>query len=160
MMVLTYARFPSPLGMLTGFSRNGAITALWFPNHPFTLPPEAVMRNTPELIALGNWLERYFRGEDPAIDFPLSPDGTAFQHRVWALLRTIPYGSSVTYGQLARLLSPSMSSQAVGQAVGHNPIPILIPCHRVLGVNNRLTGFAGGIPAKTILLELEGIPYK
>ena len=110
-------------------------------------------------MALGNWLERYFHGENPVIDFPILPEGTAFQRRVWSLLGTIPYGASTTYLQLARQLSPSMSPQAVGQAVGRNPIPIVIPCHRVLGANGKLTGYSGGIPAKIQLLELERIPY-
>lgn len=160
MMTLTYARFPSPLGILTGFSQNGAITALHLPAQELSLSPHAIPGNTPELTALGNWLERYFLGENPEISFPIAVEGTPFQRHVWTILRTIPYGRSISYGQLAALLSPSMSPQAVGQAVSRNPIPILIPCHRVLGANNRLTGYAGGIPAKTFLLELEGISYK
>ncbi len=160
MNIVTYAEYLSPLGILTGVSQNGAITALLLPEQPFHLPPQAVSKDTPELIALGNWLERYFRGENPAIEFAISPNGTVFQRRVWALLRTIPYGASITYRQLARQLSPSMSSQAVGQAVGRNPIPIVIPCHRILGANSKLTGYSGGIPAKIQLLELEGIPYR
>jgi methylated-DNA-[protein]-cysteine S-methyltransferase len=111
------------------------------------------------LITLGKWLERYFRGENPEVNFRLSPDGTAFQRQVWDLLRTIPYGTSITYGQLARHMSPSMSSQAVGQAVGKNPIPIVIPCHRVLGVHGKLTGYSAGLSSKVQLLELEGISY-
>ncbi len=154
---ITYAQFPSPLGILTGISQEGTITALKLPNQPFTPPSNG---QAPELIALGNWLERYFRGENPEIDFPILAEGTPFQRRVWALLRTIPYGESITYGQLAKLLGSSISSQAVGQAVGKNPIPIVIPCHRVLGAGNNLTGYSGGIPAKIQLLELEGIPYR
>lgn len=160
MSTVSYTQFPSPLGILTGVSKNGAITALLLPNQELSLPRDAQAAPTPELMALGNWLERYFRRENPDIDFPVSPEGTAFQHRVWSLLRTIPYGSSITYGQLALHLGPSMSSQAVGQAVGKNPIPIVIPCHRVLGARGKLTGYAGGIPAKIQLLELENIPYR
>lgn len=157
---LTYANYPSPLGSLTGFCRNGAITALWLPVKTASAFPPGEAGTTPELTALGIWLERYFRGENPPITFPITPEGTSFQQRVWAMLRTIPYGRSITYGQLAQLLSPSMSSQAIGQAVSRNPIPILIPCHRVLGANNSLTGYSGGIPAKIILLKTEGIPFK
>lgn len=160
MNCITYKDYSSPLGLLTGICRNGAITGLLLPNQRFALPCDAIASDTPELIALGNWLERYFMGESPTINFPISPEGTAFQRRVWSLLRTIPYGCSVTYGQLARRLSASMSSQAVGQAVGKNPIPILIPCHRVLGAGGKLTGYAGGIPAKIRLLESENIPYQ
>ena len=156
----TYAQFPAPLGILPGVSKNGAITALLLPNQRLALRCEAQAAATPELVALGNWLERYFLGENPDIDFPVSPKGTAFQRRVWSLLRTIPCGESITYGQLAKQLGPSMSSQAVGQAVGKNPIPIVIPCHRVLGAGGKLTGYAGGIPAKIRLLELENIPYR
>lgn len=159
MSIVTYAAFPSPLGILTGISQNGAVTALLLPDQPFNLPPHAIPKDTPALMALGNWLERYFQGENPVIDFPILPVGTAFQRRVWSLLETIPYGASTTYLQLARQLSPSMSPQAVGQAVGRNPIPIVIPCHRVLGANGKLTGYSGGIPAKIQLLELESIPY-
>lgn len=160
MNTLTYAQYPSPLGTLTGLSQNGAITALYLPSQQSFLPSQAVLGNTPALIALGNWLEGYFRSENPQINFPIEPEGTPFQRRVWAMLEKIPYGRSITYGQLARILGPSMSSQAVGQAVGKNPIPIIIPCHRVLGSNGRLTGYAGGIPAKIQLLELEGIRFK
>lgn len=156
---VTYAAFPSPLGTLTGFSQNGAITALWLPTRQFTIPANAAAQETPELITLGKWLERYFRGENPEVNFRLSPDGTAFQRQVWDLLRTIPYGTSITYGQLARHMSPSMSAQAVGQAVGKNPIPIVIPCHRILGAHGKLTGYSAGLPSKVQLLELEGISY-
>lgn len=160
MRTVTYARFSSPLGILTGVSQHGAVANLWLPGQQFTLPPHALAMATPELTALGGWLERYFSGEDPTVDFPISPEGTAFRQRVWALLRTIPYGCSTTYGQLAQKISPSMSSQAIGQAVGKNPIPIVIPCHRVLGADGSLTGYSGGLSAKMHLLKLEGISYR
>lgn len=110
------------------------------------------------------WLDRYFAGERPAPgELPLAPEGGEFRQIVWRLLCEIPYGETTTYGALAvqaaaELGRPSMSAQAVGGAVGHNPISIVIPCHRVLGVNGSLTGYAGGLEAKRYLLRLEGIP--
>ena len=102
-----------------------------------------------------DWLSRYFRGEAPSpAELPLSPKGSEFQQRVWALLIEIPYGETSTYGALAKALG-CKSAQAVGGAVGHNPISIMIPCHRVLGSNGSLTGYAGGIDKKIFLLELE-----
>ena len=113
--------------------------------------------------AARDWLARYFAGEKPMpSELPLCPIGGEFRQRVWSLLCQIPYGETTTYGALARALAaqmgrPSMSSQAVGGAVGHNPISIIIPCHRVVGSGGSLTGYAGGIAAKLRLLEHEGV---
>lgn len=110
-----------------------------------------------------SWLDVYFAGGNPPVDsLPLAPDGTPFQQEVWKLLTKIPYGEVKTYGTLAkemaeRMGKKSMSSQAIGGAVGHNPISILIPCHRVVGANGNLTGYAGGIGNKICLLKLEGM---
>ena len=109
------------------------------------------------------WLDRYFAGEAPdRAGLPLAPIGGAFRQGVWNILREIPYGEVVTYGDIAKKLAvqtnkPKMSAQAVGGAVGHNPISILIPCHRVVGANGSLTGYSGGIAKKIMLLELEGV---
>lgn len=109
------------------------------------------------------WLDRYFAGETPNIsELPLSPIGGEFRQGVWKILREIPYGEVITYGEIAKKMAvkrgkKSMSAQAVGGAVGHNPISIIIPCHRVVGSNGCLTGFAGGIQMKMKLLELEGV---
>ena len=119
-------------------------------------------RNPPYFPAR-DWLARYFAGEKPMpSELPLCPIGGEFRQRVWRLLCQIPYGETTTYGALARALAaqmgkPSMSSQAVGGAVGHNPISIIIPCHRVVGSGGSLTGYAGGIAAKLRLLEHEGV---
>lgn len=156
--MITYAEIPSPLGTLTAVCEDGAITALLLPNQRQLLPAAACPGRTPELDAVNIWLSQYFAGAAPAVDIPLAPKGTPFQQTVWALLRKIPYGQSITYGGLARQLGCTMSAQAVGQAVGKNPISILIPCHRVLGSGGRLTGYAGGLDAKRQLLNLEGIP--
>ena len=106
-----------------------------------------------------NWLDRYFAGQKPDLkELPLKPQGTEFQKKVWKILCEIPYGNVITYGDIAKRLNPlSRSAQAVGGAVGHNPISIIIPCHRVVGANNSLTGYAAGIETKKKLLELEGV---
>jgi len=109
------------------------------------------------------WLDRYFAGEKPDIsELSLAPIGGEFRQGVWSILREIPYGEVITYGSIAKKMAEkmgkeSMSSQAVGGAVGHNPISIIIPCHRVVGSNGSLTGFAGGVQMKIKLLELEGV---
>jgi methylated-DNA-[protein]-cysteine S-methyltransferase len=117
----------------------------------------------PVFAAAKNWLDRYFAKEKPAIsELPLAPIGSAFRQEIWNILCKIPYGEVITYGGIARQMAvkmnkKSMSSQAVGGAVGHNPISIIIPCHRVVGSNGSLTGYAGGIGTKVTLLELEGV---
>ena len=117
----------------------------------------------PVFTAIKNWLDKYFAGQKPAIsDLPLAPIGGAFRKAVWDILCEIPYGEYITYGDIAKTMAArmgkaSMSSQAVGGAVGHNPISIIIPCHRVVGANGSLTGYAGGISKKIKLLEHEGV---
>ena len=104
------------------------------------------------------WLKSYFMGFQPSLTFPLRLIGTDFQRAVWQQLQRIPYGSVTTYGDLAQSLNLSMkSSRAVGMAVGHNPISIIVPCHRVIGANGKLTGFAAGLERKRFLLQLEGL---
>ena len=113
-------------------------------------------------LPMVEWLERYFAGKKPSPeDLPLRPEGTVFRQMVWRELLHIPYGQVTTYGSLAKAVArkmgrETMSAQAVGQAVGHNPISIIIPCHRVVGANGSLTGYAGGLDRKIRLLELEG----
>ena len=106
------------------------------------------------------WLDIYFSGREPDIEVPLHLTGTPFQNEVWELLCAIPYGKTVTYGELAKRLAekkglPRMSAQAIGGAVGRNPVSIIVPCHRVVGANGSLTGYAGGVDKKLRLLELE-----
>ena len=114
-------------------------------------------RELPLFREAKSWLACYFSGKNPGrVPFLLNPKGTSFQQQVWTLLLEIPYGTWTTYGELARQISPAcLSAQAVGQAVGKNPVPIFIPCHRVLGVGNKLVGYAGGIDKKKKLLQLE-----
>ena len=106
------------------------------------------------------WLDAYFSGREPDFLPPLHPHGTAFQRAVWDILRSIPYGQTMTYGEIARRLAAQqghsrMSAQAVGGAVGHNPISLIVPCHRVVGANGSLTGYAGGVERKLRLLQIE-----
>ena len=103
------------------------------------------------------WFEDYFNGKNPQINFQLKPEGSKFRQKVWKILSEIPYGETLTYGEIASKISPNMSAQAVGGAVGRNPISILIPCHRVLGSDRKLTGYAAGLDKKIELLKIENI---
>lgn len=153
-----YAFFDSPSGKIRITSESGFITGLDYFAQPLNLPQKI---DDPVLVLTIDWLNRYFsvQAPDPA-EIPVKLNGTPFQLAVWNILKTIPYGHSVTYGNIARQLSPTMSAQAVGGAVGKNPVSILIPCHRVLGTGGNLTGYAGGLDKKRFLLDLEGIVYK
>ena len=150
---MDYCEYPSPVGTLYLTADPGGLTGLWM--HP------EMTEDYPVFAQAKNWLDSYFSGNPADISFPLNPHGTAFQKQVWELLLTIPYGETTTYGSLAREMArrcgrEKMSAQAVGQAVGANPISILIPCHRVVGANGRLTGYAGGLDKKEWLLRHEG----
>lgn len=152
--------YPSPLGPLFAVSDGTSLTGLWFDGQQKRMPfPTecAPGAGLPVFRVLGRWLEDYFRGEATGLIPPLAPMGTTFQQAVWAQLRNIPYGRTVTYGALASQFGRPMSAQAVGGAVGRNPISILIPCHRVVGAGGTLTGYAGGLWRKEALLKLEGI---
>lgn len=161
--------YPSPVGEITlacdGEGKN--LVGLWTEGqkyHGDTIPETMVENNDIPLFNITKkWLDRYFAGEKPEIsEFPLAPIGGEFRQGVWNILREIPYGEVTTYGEIAKKMAArmgktSMSSQAVGGAVGHNPISIIIPCHRVVGSNGSLTGFSGGIQKKIKLLELEKV---
>ncbi len=159
--------YPSPVGMLTLACDGENLVGLWLEGQKYfggTIRGEMTERNEiPVFAAAKEWLDRYFAGEKPAAsELPLRPMGSAFRQDVWQVLRGIPYGTVTTYGEIAERIAAknnreSMSGQAVGGAVGHNPISIIIPCHRVVGANGSLTGFAGGIRAKMKLLALEGV---
>ena len=152
--------YASPVGLLTLASDGEAVTGLWLAGQkyfaagiPTNLP---ACDDLPVFARARDWLDRYFAGERPEPgELPLAPQGSAFRKRVWRVLCEIPYGQTVTYGEIARQLSVN-SAQAVGGAVGHNPISIIIPCHRVLGADGSLTGYAGGLAAKQWLLRHEG----
>lgn len=152
----------SPLGELTLASDGKALTGLWLPEQKyFAAGLDTDAKEQPDLPAFrqaAEWLSAYFTGQDLPPMPPLCPQGTVFRQAVWALLLEIAYGETVTYGDLsARLREKGLSGspRAVGGAVGHNPISIFIPCHRVLGAGGRLTGYAGGLAAKEYLLTLE-----
>ena len=157
---------PSPLGMLTLGSDGEHLIGLWLEGQKyFGGAVREVLEERdglPVFSTTRDWLDRYFAGEKPSpSELPLHPIGGEFRQQVWRLLCQIPYGEITTYGTLAKELAArmgrnSMSGQAVGGAVGHNPISIIIPCHRVVGANGSLTGYAGGIPTKIKLLEHEG----
>jgi len=161
--------YPSPVGMLTLAcdSEGSSLVGLWMEGqkyHGGTIPEEMSEKaDMPVFGAAKKWLDRYFAGEKPAVSqLPLAPIGGKFRQEVWGILCEIPYGEVITYGDIAKKVAAkmnkeSMSSQAVGGAVGHNPISIMIPCHRVVGSNGSLTGYAGGIGIKVKLLELEGV---
>lgn len=155
--------YDSPLGRLTLAADESGITGLWLPGQKYSpVPMPPLGEETPAHAAARQWLDAYFAGEKPDLaSLVLCPRGSAFRQAVWQCLREIPYGQVITYGALAekaaaRLGRPRVAAQAVGGAVGHNPISILIPCHRVVGANGDLTGYAGGLEKKLWLLRWEG----
>ena len=159
--------YESPLGVITLASDEKNLIGLWIRGQKyFTASIKSRAEEKSDLAVFDKtkkWLDAYFAGENPAISqLPLSPIGSDFRKAVWDILREIPYGQCTTYGEISKKMAvrmnrKSMSSQAVGGAVGHNTISIIIPCHRVVGSNGSLTGFAGGIDKKIKLLELEGV---
>ncbi|MGN0014111.1 MAG: methylated-DNA--[protein]-cysteine S-methyltransferase [Candidatus Gastranaerophilaceae bacterium] len=159
--------YDSPLGKITLACYANNIIGLWLENQKYfgdTVSEEMIENNNLEIFNLTkNWLDRYFAGEKPPIsEIPIAPIGNEFRQAVWTILCEIPYGEVTTYRDIANKIAKQrgiekMSAQAVGGAVGHNPIPIIIPCHRVVGKNGSLTGYAGGIKTKIKLLELEKV---
>lgn len=162
-----FTEYDSPLGKLTLAGGEQGLTGLWMEGQKYFGPgltPETPRREEfGPFDAARDWLDCYFAGEKPqGRELPLDPGGTPFQQLIWSLLLEIPWGETVTYGDLARraaerLGCESMSAQAVGGAVGHNPISIIIPCHRVVGAKGGLTGYAGGLERKRWLLQWEGV---
>ena len=157
-MVFTQ-RYASPLGGLLLAADEQGLIGLWFDgarHFAANLPEAREEKRTPILDETARWLDDYFSGGQPDFTPPLHLIGSAFRLRVWARLLEIPYGQTTTYGALAKRLNAGrMSAQAVGGAVGHNPISIIVPCHRVVGTNGSLTGYAGGLDRKIRLLEIE-----
>lgn len=162
--------YDAPVGKLLLAEKDGALVGLWMEGQKYFLGSvKEDMEENRESAVLKQtvaWLERYFMGEKPQIkELPLAPVGSAFRKEIWEMLCEIPYGETTTYGELARKLAKKrgiekMSAQAVGGAVGHNPISIVIPCHRVIGSDGGLRGYAGGIEKKRMLLEMEGVLAK
>lgn len=157
------SRLHSPLGEVRLRSDGESLTGLWFVgqvNDAKDISDIEMKNDLPIFGQVESWLESYFSGKQTSITIPLQPKGTSFQQRVWQILQEISYGETMTYGEIAQRIAQekgveTFSAQAVGQAVGKNPISILIPCHRVLGKNGALTGYAGGVHRKEQLLQLE-----
>jgi methylated-DNA-[protein]-cysteine S-methyltransferase len=159
--------YSSPLGTITLACYEDSLIGLWIEGqkyHGATLPTTTIENNDrPVFNTAKKWLDRYFAGEKPDIaELSLAPIGGEFRQLVWQILCEIPSGKIITYGDIAKKIAVKMgqsrmSSQAIGGAVGHNPIAIIIPCHRVVGAKGNLTGFAGGLQRKVTLLELEGV---
>ena len=147
-------RIDSPLGMLTLIEQNGALISLAFTPGALPLTPES-----PLLADAERQLAEYFAGSRKQFSLPLCPFGTSFQQQVWQSLLKIPYGESRSYAQLAKAMGKPNACRAVGGANGKNPLPILIPCHRVIAADGRLGGYSCGLERKIFLLQLENIPY-
>ncbi|MBO2517698.1 MAG: 6-O-methylguanine DNA methyltransferase [Clostridiales bacterium] len=153
--ILYYA---SPLGRVTVAACERGVTGLWFEGQRYYMAGYAgdmTERELPALRDARRWLDIYFSGRDPGFTPPLDLRGTPFRLAVWRELLKIPYGSTVSYGELAAHARCS-SARAVGSAVGHNPVSLMVPCHRVIGADGALTGYAGGLDRKGILLTMEG----
>jgi len=156
-------KYHTPIGSVTLASDGKALIGLWFDHQKYfadTLSAENEERDLPIFKQAKQWLDIYFRGENPDFTPPLSLNATPFRLTVWKILKSIPYGHVMTYGDISKIMAKKMklkrmSAQAVGGAVGHNSISIIIPCHRVVGSNGSLTGYAGGIDKKVKLLALE-----
>lgn len=155
---MNLTRYESPLGSILLAADQNGLTGLWFVGQkyfPSFSDGNFFENETPVLTEAKHWLSLYFSGKEPDFLPPLHPQGSSFRQAVWNVLLTIPRGQTMTYGEIARRLNVR-SAQAVGGAVGHNPISILIPCHRVVGSDGSLTGYAGGLARKEWLLHLEG----
>jgi len=162
---MTYTtKYKSPIGELTIASDGKSITGLWTEGQKYfakTLDANSTSNDKLDaFVKTRTWLDDYFVGNNPDVEkLPLAPLGSEFRQKVWEILLAIPYGELITYGDIAKKLAKdsgkAASAQAVGGAVGHNPISVIIPCHRVVGSGGSLTGYAGGIDKKIWLLELE-----
>lgn len=156
-------KYKSPLGFITMASDEIALTGLWFDGQKHfgdTLKDKYERKDLPIFDETKRWLDIYFKGENPSFMPKIKFSTTSFRKRVWEILETIPYGKTMTYGEIANIIAKEkgikkMSAQAVGGAVGHNPISIIVPCHRVIGTDGSLTGYAGGVETKIKLLKLE-----
>ena len=157
--------YRSPLGDITLEADDRELTGLWFEGQKYYPDFSEIVSDEKETRALSlakEWLDIYFSGKEPDIKVPMRFSGTVFRNEVWEILLSIPYGKTVTYGQIAEMLAKKrgterMSARAVGGAVGHNRISIIVPCHRVIGSDGSLTGYAGGTERKRELLKLEGV---
>ncbi|HEX4763906.1 MAG TPA: methylated-DNA--[protein]-cysteine S-methyltransferase [Usitatibacter sp.] len=157
--MIRYTRFDSPLGPLVAVATEEGLTHVDFVGAKYEKPvgPDWVEdASAPALRACREQLAEYFSGKRTAFDLPLAPEGSAFQKRVWHEIARIPYGETITYGELAKRAGAPGQARAAGAATGRNPIGVVVPCHRVMGADGSLTGYAGGLERKRGLLELEG----
>lgn len=157
-MIIFHTRIDSPIGPLLLAASDAGMHTIEFHDakHPVKRDSSWQEGDHPLLQRAEQQLREYFAGTRRSFDLPLAPQGTPFQRRVWQALETISYGQTLSYGQLAASLGSPTASRAVGAANGRNPLPIVVPCHRVIGASGALTGFGGGLPTKQFLLELEG----
>lgn len=154
--MMYYAEIKSPVGKLLLTADEKALTGIYFESKQAPLEDGWESRSShPILKAARRQLEEYFAGKRKAFDLPLAPKGTVFQRRVWKALERIPYGKTQSYGEIARKIKNPKAVRAVGAANGANPIPIVVPCHRVIGADGKLIGYGGGLPRKQKLLALE-----
>jgi methylated-DNA-[protein]-cysteine S-methyltransferase len=153
----TVMRVETPVGEMWLSQQGDALTGLRLPGEGV---PEGELRETPLLMEAARQIREYFEGTRTAFDLPLNPEGTPFQAAVWAELAKIPAGETRTYGDIARAIGKPNASRAVGSANHHNPLPVFIPCHRVIGSGGALVGYGGGLPLKQQLLELEERFYR
>ncbi len=147
-----YRIIPFPIGELTVMEENGCIVCIKFGKQP---SDNALERETPVIAEAARQLEAYFDGRLKTFDLPLNMTGTPFRMKTWEALKTIPYGETRSYGDIARQIGCPKAFRAVGMANHHNPVSIVVPCHRVIGADGSLTGYGGGLPIKVRLLELE-----
>jgi methylated-DNA-[protein]-cysteine S-methyltransferase len=160
-MICFIDHYNSPLGGMTMASEGQGLAALWFDgtrSKSCFADETSATTLLPVFDETRRWLDVYFAGEKPDFIPSLAPKGTPFQLQVWDILLTISYGKTMSYGDVARCISPTMSAQAIGGAVGRNPIGIIIPCHRVIGADGSLTGYGGGMERKRWMLEMEKKP--
>jgi len=154
--MICWHEIDSPIGRLLLAADGAALVQVHFQAGPHPLQPAATWRReAAPLAAAARQLTEYFAGTRHSFELPLAPRGTSFQLAVWGALQSIPYGETVSYGELARRLGAPSAARAVGLANGANPLPVIVPCHRVIGADGSLTGFGGGLPIKRALLALE-----
>jgi methylated-DNA-[protein]-cysteine S-methyltransferase len=156
MVPVTHTTIPSKLGDLTVVDRNSTVVGLYFPHHWYRSDPASFgLRNDAGFENVRDQIGEHLAGERQEFEVPIATEGAQRQERVWELVRQIPYGENTTYGDLARRLGDNTTPQEVGAAVGRNPVCLLVPCHRVVGADGTLTGYAGGLSRKRFLLDLE-----
>ncbi len=155
-MPVTHTAIDSPIGELTLVAQDGSLTGVYFPHHWYRPGPATFGdRADAGFGEVKRQLAEHFAGDRERFDLPLDPHGDAFQHQVWELISRIPYGQTTTYGDMAKELGEGTLAKDVGAAVGRNPLSVIVPCHRVVGKDGSLTGYAGGLTRKRFLLHLE-----